>query len=106
MSAVTNALRSAGASLARAAGRVLDRAGGARQRRVDARARAVCPHDSWAFTPLYTDGACPLCGWVPEGYVYAPPLLTPYDRYWGALGGIAAVSVVMCVVVVVALTRA
>jgi len=75
------------------------------QRRLDGRARAVCPADSWAFTPLYTDGACPLCGWQPEGYVHTPPPLTPYDRYWGAMGAIAAISAVMCAVVIVAFTK-
>jgi hypothetical protein len=72
----------------------------ARRRSADARAQAICPTDSWAFTPLYTDGACPLCGWAPEGYVHTPPPLTPYVRYWSAMGWIAALSVVMCVIVV------
>jgi hypothetical protein len=81
------------------------RVASAQQRRADRRAKAICPVDSWTFTPLYTDGHCPLCGWVPEAYVYAPPPLTPYQRYWGALGGIAVLSVVMCVVVAVAVTR-
>ncbi len=84
---------------------VRERLDAARRSRVDARAQAICPVDSWAFTPLYTDGHCPLCGWVPEGYVYSPPPLTPYQRYWGAMAAIAAVSVVMCTVVVIAVTR-
>lgn len=77
----------------------------ARRRRADARASAVCPNDSWAFAPLYTDGACPLCGWTPDGYRYATPLLTPYERFWGGMAAIAAVSVLMCVAVVVAINR-
>jgi len=76
-----------------------------RQRRLDQRARAVCPADSWAFTPLYTGGQCPLCGWTPEGYSHTPPPLTRYERYWGAMAAIVAVSVLMFVVVVVAATR-
>jgi hypothetical protein len=76
-----------------------------RRRRADARGKAICPVDSWTFTPLYTKGKCPLCGWQPEGYVYAPPFLAPYERYWGALGGILATSVLMCIVVVVAYTQ-
>ena len=74
-------------------------------RRADAKARAICPVDSWAFTPLYSNGACPLCGWKPDGYVYRPPLLTPYERYWGALGGIVALSVVMAIFVITAYTQ-
>jgi hypothetical protein len=76
-----------------------------RQRRLDGRARAVCPGDSWAFTPLYTGGACPLCGWAPEGYTHTPPPLSRYERYWGAMAAIAAASALMLVVVVVAATR-
>jgi hypothetical protein len=77
----------------------------ARQRFDDARARAVCPNDSLEFTPLYTDGHCPLCGWVPDGYRYTRPVLTAYERHWGALAAIAAVSVVMLFVVVFALSN-
>jgi hypothetical protein len=75
------------------------------RRRADQRARAICPADSRAFTPQYTDGSCPLCGWVPDGYVYSKPFLAPYDRYWGALAGIAAISVIMAIVVAVAFAR-
>jgi hypothetical protein len=82
-----------------------ERATAALHRGADRRAQAICPVDSWAFTPLYTAGRCPLCGWTPEGYVYSPPPLTPYERYWGAMGGIVAISVLMAVVVGVALTR-
>ncbi|MHB8718228.1 MAG: hypothetical protein ACYDAC_04945 [Candidatus Dormibacteria bacterium] len=75
---------------------------GAVRRRGDARVRAICPTDSWAFRPLYSNGRCPICGWRPNGYTYRPPLLTPYERYWAALAGIATVSVLMGVLVVVA----
>lgn len=75
-----------------------------RQRRADRVARAICPGDSWAFTPLYTGGHCPLCGWTPEGYVHTPPPLTRYDRYWAGMAAIAAISVLMLIVVVVAAT--
>jgi hypothetical protein len=76
-----------------------------RRHRLDQRAQAVCPADAWAFTPLYTGGHCPLCGWTPDGYVHTPPPLTSYDRYWASLAAIAAVSALMLVVVVVAATR-
>lgn len=77
----------------------------ARRRFLDARSRAICPVDDLEFTPLYSDGHCPLCGWVPEGYRYARPPLSGYDRHWGALGAIAAVSAVMLLVVVFALSN-
>lgn len=73
--------------------------------RGDARAKAICPVDSWTFTPLYSDGHCPICGWAPEAYVYRPPLLAPYERYWGAMAGIVAVSLAMCLLVVSAYTH-
>ena len=70
------------------------------ERRRDARARAICPADALAFTPLYTRGRCPLCGWAPPGYEYRPPLMHRYDWYWGALAGMAAMSVVVGIVIV------
>jgi len=105
MSSLSAALRSLLASLSRLGGSAAGEVAALRGRRIDRRAQAICPVDARAFTPLYTDGACPLCGWAPDGYVHTTPLLTPYDRYWGALGAIAAVSVVMAVVVLVAFAR-
>ena len=29
--------------------------------------RVHCDVDDWDFDPLYTDGACPICGWRPAG---------------------------------------
>lgn len=105
MSAVVGSISSIPAAVSRFGRRMLDGLRSTGRRRGDKHARAICPVDSWAFTPLYTNGACPLCGWVPDGYVYSPPLLAPYDRYWGGLAGIAATSVIMCIVVVVAFTQ-
>jgi hypothetical protein len=105
MSAVNATLRSLAESCARAARGLVEGVATARRRGGDAHARAICPNDKWAFTPLYTDGACPLCGWEPEGYRYARPPLSRYDRYWGALGAIAAVSVAMLLVVLFALSN-
>jgi hypothetical protein len=105
MKGLLDRARSAATGAVEAARRAPERLVAARQRRANARARAICPVDSWAFTPLYSNGRCPLCGWTPEGYEYAPPLLAPYERYWGALGGMVATSVVMCIVVVIAYAR-
>lgn len=71
----------------------------ARSRRADSRARAICPVDDWAFTPLYTDGSCPLCGWDPPGYAFRPPALHRLDWYWAAMLGIVAVSAIMLIAV-------
>jgi hypothetical protein len=30
-----------------------------------------CPVDDWDFDARYTDGACPICGWRPEGSAVA-----------------------------------
>ena len=74
-------------------------------RRADARARAICPVDDWSFTPLYTDGACPLCGWEPPGYSFRPPLLHKLDWYWATMLAIIGVSAVMLVAVLSAYLR-
>jgi len=105
MNSLTRALRSLLTSLARLGGSAAGEVTALRGRRADRRAQVICPIDKRAFTPLYTDGACPLCGWAPDGYVHATPFLTPYDRYWGAMGAIAAVSVLMGVVVLVAFAK-
>lgn len=84
---------------------IADALAAARRRHADARARAVCPNDGLEFTPLYTDGRCPLDGWTPGGYHYARPAVSGYDRHWGALGAIAVVSLVMLFVVVFVLTH-
>ena len=41
----------------------------ARRRLIPGRpaARAYCELDKWAFDPRYTQGRCPICGWVPDG---------------------------------------
>jgi hypothetical protein len=41
----------------------------ARRRLIPGRpaARAYCELDKWAFDPRYTQGRCPICGWVPHG---------------------------------------
>ena len=104
-SRATSLLQRITASLGALGRSAAERIAAAQRARADARAHAICPVDSWTFTPLYTDGACPLCGWVPEGYVYSSPPLTPYQRYWGAMGAIVAISVVMCIAVAVALVK-
>lgn len=66
-----------------------------RRRHADARARAICPVDAWAFTPLYTEGTCPLCGWAPPGYRLRPPLMSRLDWYWMGMIALFVASAVM-----------
>ncbi len=43
--------------------------------------RLHCPIDDWSFDARYTDGACPICGWRPEGLTWAaPPWMRAYRR--------------------------
>ena len=79
--------------------KVIAAAGTLRARRADSRAHAICPVDDWAFTPLYTDGTCPLCGWNPPGYTHRAPALSRLDWYWAAMLGIVAVSAIMLIAV-------
>lgn len=72
--------------------------------RGDARVRAMCPVDHWEFKPLYTEGACPLCGWAPPAFTYRPPLLHRLEWFWVGLASMALVSIVMLIVVLNAYT--
>ncbi|HZU73996.1 MAG TPA: hypothetical protein VE990_14610 [Acidimicrobiales bacterium] len=64
-----------------------------------------CPVDDWGFRPYYSDGRCPLCGYIPEGEIRT---LTrqAVDWFWPAVGLTALMSVIMGVLVVLAYLRA
>lgn len=63
---------------------------------------AFCPEDAFWFRPLYTGGACPLCGEsVGEGTA-RPSLLVRADRFWIGMGVLALASVGMAVLVLLA----
>jgi hypothetical protein len=66
---------------------------------------ARCPVDDWDFDARYTDGECPLCGWRPPGGPVAPPTFHRIDWFWPLVGVVAAVSVVMGVLVLIAYNR-
>ena len=66
---------------------------------------AWCPTDEWSFTPRYTDGICPLCGWQPEGPLAAPPLSRRIDWFYPTLGALLLTSAVMLVLVILAYNR-
>jgi hypothetical protein len=65
--------------------------------------QVVCPVDDWAFTPRYTEGRCPLCGWeAPAG---AEAAGSGGDWFWAGMAILVAVSVTMGVLVVLAYVR-
>lgn len=63
---------------------------------------AFCPHDAFWFRPLYTGGACPLCGETVGDGAARPSLLVRADRFWIGMGALALASVGMCVLVLLA----
>ena len=68
--------------------------------------RAHCEFDDWDFAPRYTDGACPLCGWEPDGIVAEPALIERMDWFTVMLVAVVIVSIVMGILVVHAYTQA
>jgi hypothetical protein len=62
----------------------------------------TCPNDHWTFTPRYTDGVCPLDGWKPEGIDFHAPFAARVDWFWPSMIFMAAVSIAMGVLVVLA----
>ena len=66
---------------------------------------ARCPIDEWTFTPRYTDGVCPLCGWQPEGRLAILPLSRRIDWFMPALAALLLSSVLMLILVLLAYNR-
>jgi hypothetical protein len=66
--------------------------------------RATCPVDDWTFSPRYTDGVCPLCGYQPPG-VDAVAWPGPSDWFWPVFGTLVVSSLAMAVLVIVAYNR-
>ena len=67
--------------------------------------RATCPNDDLTFTPRYTDGVCPLCGWRPEGIDVRPPLTARTDWFTASLALMLVVSIAMGILVAAVYTR-
>jgi hypothetical protein len=65
--------------------------------------QAVCPVDDWAFTPRWTEGRCPLCGW--EAPADAAAARGGGDWFWAGMAILLAVSVAMGALVVLAYVR-
>ena len=57
-------------------------------------ARAFCELDGWSFDPRYTEGRCPICGWVAPGAPEAPLWLALARRFEWELAGLIAVTVI------------
>ena len=65
---------------------------------------AHCPVDDWDFSPNFTDGHCPLCGYRPPGDLPTPQTRR-IDWFWPLAGAMLSISVLMAVLVVVAYNR-
>ena len=63
--------------------------------------RAYCELDKWSFDPRYTDGRCPICGWVPSGAPNAPPWLAVARKLEWELTGLVLLLVVLVILGVV-----
>ena len=59
-----------------------------------------CPIDELRFRPYYSEGACPICGWRPQGQAVGTPWTHRAD--WALIAFLALVvaSVVMAATVV------
>lgn len=65
--------------------------------------RVKCEADDWYFDPRYTQGACPICGWQPEGAPAAPAWLRLVNRVdWDMVGLFALVDILFLLGLVMA----
>jgi hypothetical protein len=64
--------------------------------------RYRCEADDWEFDARYTEGACPICGWQPEGAPHAPRWLTLSRKVDWEMVGLFALFVVLvfCAVII------
>ena len=63
-------------------------------------ARAFCELDGWSFDPRYTEGRCPICGWVAPGAPEAPLWLTLARRFEWELAGLVVLVAVLAFIAV------
>lgn len=67
------------------------------------RRRVHCEVDDWTFDPRYTQGRCPICGWVPEGAPAAPRWLALVNRVdWDVVGLFLLADVLVLLALIVA----
>lgn len=68
--------------------------------------RVYCEFDDWTFSPRYTDGVCPLCGWRPDGVVEDTPLVQRMDWFLVMLAVVVIASIIMGILVLHAWSQA
>jgi hypothetical protein len=64
------------------------------------RIRAFCELDGWSFDPRYTEGRCPICGWVAPNAPEAPLWLTLARRFEWELAGLVVLMAVLAIIAV------
>lgn len=64
------------------------------------RPKAYCELDDWTFDPRYTDGRCPICGWIAPNAPNAPVWLTLARRFEWELGGLVVLMAVLVLLAV------
>jgi hypothetical protein len=65
--------------------------------------RLYCELDGWSFDTRYTEGACPICGWKPEGAPSAPRWLALSRRVdWPVVGLFVLFALLVFLAVLVA----
>jgi hypothetical protein len=57
--------------------------------------RAFCELDGWSFDPRYTEGRCPICGWVAPGAPEAPWWLVLARRFEWEIAGLVVLMAVL-----------
>ena len=68
--------------------------------------RVRCEFDDWEFSPRYTEGVCPLCGWRPDSVVETLPLVQRLDWFLLMLVVVVVASILMGILVIHAYVQA
>lgn len=71
-----------------------------RNRKRSPATKAYCELDDWTFDPRYTEGRCPICGWVAPNAPTAPMWLTLARRFEWEIGGLAVLLAVLVLIAV------
>ncbi|HET7467051.1 MAG TPA: hypothetical protein VFL29_10305 [Candidatus Dormibacteraeota bacterium] len=69
-----------------------------RKRKPATTSKAFCELDGWSFDPRYTEGKCPICGWVAPGAPEAPLWLTLARRFEWEMAGLLVLLALMVVI--------
>jgi hypothetical protein len=62
--------------------------------------RAFCELDGWSFDPRYTEGRCPICGWVAPGAPEAPRWLVLARRFEWEIAGLVVLMAVLALIAI------